>query len=56
MTGQGTYEKKFSLDLSSHEDNVQETQRDGTARLLEFFQKRVVISKSDQATEQLTHV
>lgn len=40
MNGQQTHEKKSNFDLSSHEDNMNETQRDGTAHLLEFLQKK----------------
>lgn len=40
MNVQRTHEKKFNPDLSRHEENMNETRRDGTAHLLELLPKR----------------
>lgn len=46
MNGQRAHEKKFNPDLSSHEENMNETRKDGTAPLIEFLQKRSDTIKS----------
>lgn len=39
MNGQQTHGKKFNPDLSRHEENMNETWRDGIAHLIELLPK-----------------